>query len=71
MSQTYYVRDDQGGVFGPYEPDYLRKKARDGKLPPSWELSPDKKKWVPAAKVQNLFVSVEKALSASLPSSGQ
>lgn len=71
MSAMYYVRDDASRVLGPYSSESLRRRARGGKLLPSWHISPDGKKWISAAKVHNLFTDVDDALSAGVPADKQ
>ncbi len=66
MANQYYVRDGKGKVVGPFSAHTLRQFAREGKIKPSWQVSGDRQKWTVAAKVQNLFDSVEKAIFADV-----
>ena len=63
----YYVRDTKGRVAGPFSVADLKKAAREGRIQPSWELSSTQQKWTLAAKVPDLFPSVDKTLAAELP----
>jgi hypothetical protein len=68
MTGRYYVKRHDGKIGGPFSADALKTFAREGKLLLSWEISTDQKKWVAAAKVQNLFGGLETALSEHLSS---
>lgn len=56
MSQGWYV-ESGGKVDGPISARELRERAAAGKLRPSDKVSPDGKKWAPAAKVKGLTFS--------------
>jgi hypothetical protein len=62
-SHTYYVRNPEGKIGGPYTSTQLKTFAHDGKLLPMWEVSRDRTHWIPAAKVQGLFDHLEKAIA--------
>ena len=63
MSQNnYYVKDRHDNVIGPYSAPELRRLARQGVVLPDCYVSTDRQRWVPAAKVQNLFPEVEQVL---------
>jgi serine/threonine protein kinase len=53
MSQGWYI-DIGGQVEGPISPRELRERAAAGRLRPTDKISPDGKKWAPAAKVKGL-----------------
>src|SRR3954452_1599003 len=63
----YNVRNSKGRVFGPFSVADLKKAAREGRIQPSWELSSTQQKWTLAAKVPDLFPTVDKTLAAELP----
>src|SRR4051812_12249873 len=52
---TYYVRDHQGRVSGPFSAADLKRLAGERKLDLSWQISGDRVNWSTAAKVKNLF----------------
>jgi hypothetical protein len=62
----YYVRDGKGRIAGPFSVEALKKAARDGKILPSWHISSTQEKWTLAAKVPDLFHSVDNALGAEV-----
>ena len=62
----YYVRDAKGRIAGPFSVEALKKAARDGKILPSWHLSSTQRKWTLAAKVPDLFATVDKTLTAEV-----
>lgn len=66
MDMKYYVRDSKGRVAGPFSVEDLKKAAREGRIQPSWELSSTQQKWTLAAKVPDLFDSVDSALAAEV-----
>jgi hypothetical protein len=63
---NYYVRDGKGRIAGPFSVEALKKAARDGRLLPSWHISSTRQKWTLAAKVPDLFDSVDNALVAEV-----
>ena len=63
----YYVRDTKGRVAGPFSVADLKKAAQEGRIQPSWELSSTQQKWTLAAKVPDLFPTIDKTLEAELP----
>jgi hypothetical protein len=63
----YYVRDGRGRIAGPFSVADLKEAAQEGKLQPSWELSSTQQKWTLAARVPDLFPSIDKTLEAELP----
>ena len=62
----YYVRDAKGRIAGPFSVEALMKAARDGKILPSWHRSSTQQKWTLAAKVPDLFATVDKTLTAEV-----
>jgi hypothetical protein len=62
----YYVRDAKGRIAGPFSVEALKKAARDGRLLPSWHISSTRQKWTLAAKVPDLFDSIDDALAAEV-----
>jgi hypothetical protein len=71
VGRRFYVRDESGRVSGPFGSATLRRLAREGKLSPSWHLSPDGKRWTAAAKAQRLFPDLENALADHLKANSQ
>jgi hypothetical protein len=71
MAQKYYVRDGKGKVAGPFSGRSLRENATEGKIQPSWQISGEPKKWTVAAKGQNLFDTVDRALGADFSRGNQ
>jgi hypothetical protein len=67
LGEAYYVKDHQGRVSGPFSGSDLKKLARENKLDLSWQISADRIKWCPAAKVRNLSADLEKLLAENLP----
>src|SRR5262245_34037551 len=62
----YYVRDTKGRIAGPFTVEALKRAAREGRIQPSWELSSTQQKWTLAARVPDLFPTVDKTLAAGL-----
>lgn len=50
----WYVKLDNGKVYGPAEPAKLIKWAKDGRIEPTSLLSQDRKKWIPAPMMKEL-----------------
>lgn len=63
---SYFIRDHQGNVSGPYTGAKLRQLASSRKLDLSWHISTDQMKWCVAAKVKNLSASLEGVLTKDL-----
>ena len=63
----YYVRDTKGRVAGLFSVAELKNAAREGRIQPSWELSSTRQKWTLAAKVPDLFPTVDETLADELP----
>ena len=52
--KQWYLKIDDGSVFGPVESAVLRDWAEQGRIAPGNELSEDKKTWVPAETIPGL-----------------
>ena len=53
-SGKWYVKSDDGNVYGPADMEKLSSWARDGRIDPSSYLSTDRISWVPAQTLANL-----------------
>ena len=53
-SGKWYVKSDDGNVYGPADMEKLSTWARDGRIDPSSYLSTDRISWVPAQTLANL-----------------
>jgi hypothetical protein len=62
----YYVRDAKGRVSGPFSVEAILKAAGEGRILPSWHLSSTQEKWTLAAKVPDLFPTVDTAIETSV-----
>ena len=62
----YYVRDTKGRVAGPFSVEAIKKAADEGRILPSWHLSSTQEKWTLAAKVPDLFPTVDTALETAV-----
>src|SRR5262249_51723657 len=69
--EKYYVKDHQGRVSGPFSGSDLKKLAREKRLDLSWQISADRVRWCPAAKVKNLSADLEKVLAENLATEEQ
>jgi len=52
--KQWFLRIDDGSLFGPVQLDMLRRWAADGRVAPGNEVSQDKTTWVPAESVEEL-----------------
>jgi flagellar motor protein MotB len=52
--ERWFMRTDDGAVYGPATMDTLKEWCLDGRIEPDNELSPDQKNWVPAQSVPEL-----------------
>lgn len=50
----WYVKSDDGNVYGPAEPSKLIQWAKEGRIEPTSSLSQDRIKWVPAPMMKEL-----------------
>jgi len=71
MVKKYYVKDHQGRVSGPFSSLDLKRLAKEKKLDFSWQVTDDRVKWCPLAKVRNLSADLEKLLSENLSTEGE
>jgi hypothetical protein len=67
----YYVRDEKGRVAGPFSVEALKKAARTGRILPSWHISSTRQKWTLAARVPDLFETVDQALTTEVTGGNQ
>jgi hypothetical protein len=66
MPKTYYIKNHQGKVSGPYSAAVLKRLLRDNKLDLSWQISADRVQWCTAARVKNLSGNLERVLAENL-----
>ena len=53
-AERWYVRIDDGSVYGPADSVTLRKWAREGRVEPTSHVSIDRAKWIPAPLIPEL-----------------
>ena len=53
-AERWYVRIDDGSVYGPADSVTLRKWAREGRVEPTSHVSSDREKWIPAPLMPEL-----------------
>lgn len=50
----WYIKNDDGKVYGPAVPSKLIQWAKEGRIEPTSSLSQDRKKWIPAPMMKEL-----------------
>ena len=64
MARQFWVKTSRG-IAGPFSGEQLRRAAAQGRLEPDHQLSNDRKRWVPAAKVKGLRFAEDKETPVS------